>query len=328
MIEADGQRIYTMSELMRYLECPKLYEWSYGERLRRTNSMALPLNVGSAVHFGIERMLMGSRSALDEALAMYAAETGPHWAMAEEYGKTWQDLVKGREQIKGCLATYPWTAEDFNGIESTEEAFIVEMGAQRCYAGKWDRVVKLPDGRLYIHDTKTTGERLDFVIQKHRMRMQYKAYCYAYWKIHGTKPAGFIMDFIVKPRVNFKKDGSLSSISDTTFHREPMVMRQCDYDYFPTWFERVVDGIERDTATTMFPQNSEACGNWNRLCSYYDLCRAGSSRMEAAIKDSLFDVETEIHGSEYITEASLQAAAWRRRVEEDAAAVAREEADA
>ena len=309
-------RVYTISELQTYLTCPRLWYWEYARKLRSKKFGGLPLEVGTSVHEGIAKIYSGIPldEAVNEVLFEYDRRLSK-WT--DEYGmdsKEGQRIYGGRLQVQTMLSGYPWAKTDFSAIEAIEESFVMDMGQGRAYGGQWDRKLGW-SGRDFLHDTKTTGEVISHIVKVHKMRMQYKAYAYAWRALKKTTIDGFVMDFIAKPRINWKRDGSaVSSVSYAKkdmnpYHREPFVVKTSDYHYFPHWFHRVTESIERDMehlslAQSLedgpFPVNSDSCGKWNRVCDFYDLDRAANSKMQEALASSLFVEKEEVHGAEYV----------------------------
>jgi len=320
MIRLDGLRVYTISELGQYLDCPRKYQYGYAKALDSKGFQGVPLNVGTAIHQGVADIYAGvdATEAVASALETYDISTGKWWLEAEPGTKTWQKLVTGKEQIRACLAEYPWAASDFDQTEAIEESFVVPMGQGRAYAGRWDRSV-VYGGDDFLSDTKTTGSALDQIAKEQKMRMQYKAYAYAWRVIKGKKIRGFIMDFVKKPRVNFRKDGTLSSVSTTDFLREPTYIKEHDYELFPAWFHRVTEAIETDEDTLLrqggqqtpimpYPLNTGTCHKWNRFCEFFELCQLGylSDKLEC----TMFKQKESLHGQEYLDELSPEARAF------------------
>lgn len=317
MIKDGNLRIYTISELGQYLDCPRRYFYSYDQALESKKFQGVPLDVGHALHQGVAEMYAGvtKDEAVDAAVETYKIHTAPWWLTAEEGTKEWQKLVTGREQIRVCLEQYPWLESDFDTTEVIEESFVIPMGQGTAYGGRWDRSVGF-DGNSFLHDTKSTGSPLEQIAKAHKMRMQYKAYAYAWERVKGCRVDGFVVDFIKKPRVNFRRNGELSSVSDPDYLREPMYIKEHDYLDFPAWFNRVVQSIECDrrcveshgvsNATVMpYPLNTGSCDKWGRRCEFFDLCQLGY--INDKLKDTMFKKKEVLHGRDYIDELSPQA---------------------
>ena len=301
MLDINGLKVYGISELQCYLGCPQQWGYEYGEGLQSKSYGGVPRPVGTAVHEGVAALYAGSNNWIGAGLENYDEAVKRWMASYAEGSKERRQMEGGRMQVEAILTDYPWAAKDFDKVEAIEEMAIINMGDGRGYMCKWDRSLKWGENRTFLHDTKTTGEDIAMVCKAHRQRMQYKAYSYAWRIAKGDRIEGFVMDFIHKPKVNWKKNGEFSSMrpmESKHYHREPFIVRERDYDYFPVWFHRVCRSIESDAETNFYPTNSDTCHKWGGFCEFFDLCRSG--KMSLALKEISFKRGDNEHQRQYL----------------------------
>jgi len=118
-----------------------------------------PLRMGQWFHYGLERVDLGDD--LDDVCDMIRAEYAitPSWADSHEWATECEKVIR-------LLAAHVWRwSEDRFEVVATEQAFILPLAnpdtgaSSRTFkvAGKIDRIVKLPDGRLAVQEYKTCG---------------------------------------------------------------------------------------------------------------------------------------------------------------------------
>jgi hypothetical protein len=122
--------------------------------------------MGAAYHLGLETL--AKTGSVDQA--MLAAGEGyatlPGWANSPELVDEW---LTEREQVVSMVAGHAWRwANDQIEVVAAEQVFDMPLvnpdtGASSTLwrvAGKIDKIVKLPDGRLAVMEHKTVGESI------------------------------------------------------------------------------------------------------------------------------------------------------------------------
>ena len=167
MLTMRADRRLTYSRLRTAKECLRKHYLLYGLGLRPEREAA-PLRIGRVFHRGLELMSRMDRdAAILEAVAGYDA--GPPARSDETAEHEW--WIE-RETVARLLAAHTWRWRDMDsGISEivTEEVFEIPLRNPRTgrpsrtwrLAGKRDKVVRLPDGRLAILEYKTAGEDID-----------------------------------------------------------------------------------------------------------------------------------------------------------------------
>lgn len=162
-------QLLTNSRLSAKKKCARLHYYRY-ELGVRPQTDAVPLRMGAAFHKGVElRHTQSTDDAIANALADY--ELAPqHWSSERVY-----DWMVERETVAVMLAAYFWRWAP--GSQAGQPDEIVERVATELpfqvpiinpdtgrptpsfvLAGKIDGIVRLADGRLAIHEIKTTGD--------------------------------------------------------------------------------------------------------------------------------------------------------------------------
>lgn len=199
--------ILTQSSLRCFRTCPRQYQYRYEMRLGRERT-AQPLRFGSAFHLGLEiRQTLGDEAAaIEQAAAGY--DVVPGWA--DPF-----DWAVERETLRALLAGHFWFyGEDNVEVVKTEGAWEIPLenpetrAISRTYAlaGKIDKIVRMPDGRLAVMEYKTSGEDIsDDSDYWPRLRCdaQISAYVYAARK-RGHDVQTVLYDVTRKPEISPK----------------------------------------------------------------------------------------------------------------------------
>lgn len=196
-------QILTQSSLATYRRCPRQYFYRYELGLARERTVQ-PLRFGSAFHLGLELRAQGEAEAIERAVAGY--DVTPAWADPTDWRVE-------RETVRALLAGYFWRyPADELEIVATESNWQVpltnpETGApSRSYAlaGKIDKIVRLPDGRLAVLEYKTTGEDISDASDywpRLRCDAQISAYVYAARR-RGHDVQTVLYDVTRKPEIS------------------------------------------------------------------------------------------------------------------------------
>lgn len=188
--------LHTTSSIREW-GCRRRYRYKYIDRVRVVTK-GKALNVGNAIHYGLEGFQAGLSE--EEMLASLA-----EWA-TDEYWQTENGQVE-YHRARAMLRAYYWrwadTRKDWASI-AIEKEFEISLAQGVQYAGKIDYVARhIPsDNRLYIWDHKTTSDDIANVgtdyWQKLAIDKQITAYSEAMDQAHGERPA-VLWDVLRKP---------------------------------------------------------------------------------------------------------------------------------
>jgi len=148
--------VITQSRMQCFLDCPKKHEFAY-QWLWRPQGTPKSLRMGTAVH-----------TALD------AIASGDDWRdMVADYYSLFDDIddIQYEEQtvvemVRGYISR--WRDDRAEVIESEVQFEIMVRNPDTNWslhnvrlAGKIDKIIRLPDGRVGIREHKTCGESID-----------------------------------------------------------------------------------------------------------------------------------------------------------------------
>jgi RecB family exonuclease len=146
--------------------CLKRHFYAYEVGLRPARD-GDAITIGKAFHVGLETFSGSAASEFDAAVldALKAADTFMSSCSADPYDTAIHRVIAQR-LLHAYLMRY---REDGLNVVAVEREFNLPLvnpdtGAESrtfCLAGKIDRIVELPDGRLAVMETKTTSIALD-----------------------------------------------------------------------------------------------------------------------------------------------------------------------
>lgn len=225
-VVGSGRNLLTHSRMQTNKTCARKGYYRYELGLRRIRQ-AVPLRMGKAIHHGIELWETGAdnNTAIFEATAEY--ESLPVWCNTDETIAEW--LVEG-EIVRRLLSGYFWRWDnDALEVVSAEETFIIpiinpDTGSPTPtfqFAGKWDGIVRMPDGRLLVKETKTVGQDIspesDYW-KRLQLDQQISGYMLAARK-QGYDVQGVLYDVIRKPAIKPRKLTKAEQASLASTHR-------------------------------------------------------------------------------------------------------------
>ncbi len=283
------QRI-THSRIACAGECLKKHFWRY-ELCLKPYRESQPLRMGSAVHYGLELIgQVDTQTAISRAVADYDA-----WPPDYIDPEAW---AVERHTVASLLSGYAWRWSEVDaGIETvaTETDFDLPLvnpisgrpSQTFSLAGKRDKVIRYPDGRLGIRESKTTSQKLD-TDSDYWGRLQMDAQTSLYWlaAVAENYPVEFVeFDVIRKPSIRLKKTENpeeygnrlledIGERPDFYFARREIPRLQADLDETAgeLWaWGKILRQCQLDGH---WPRNTSACNRFGR-CEYWSLCTSG-----------------------------------------------------
>lgn len=218
--------LLTHSRMSSLRTCPRKHYLAYELGVRRDQDAA-PLRMGQAVHVGLDRRAVGAPVAEAILSATAGYDIVPSWTTPEEW-----ELE--REIVARLIAGYYWhyDNETFENITS-EIAFELPLRnpkggrPSRTFnvAGVIDRIVRLPEGRLAVLETKTTSDDIGSDSEywlRLRLDQQISLYVLAAREL-GYDVETVIYDVIRKPSIRPKQvtvDGRREINANKTYCKE------------------------------------------------------------------------------------------------------------
>lgn len=208
-------QILTHSRMACAKSCLRRHFYAYEMGLRPIRETT-PLRIGSSIHRGIEVFHTSSAETFEDSVlaAIRAATESYEYVPAGVMDLTdWAVERVTVERLLHAYLTY-YQADGLNVIAS-ERAFDLPLinphtgKESRIYrlAGKIDRVVQLPDGRLAVLETKTAGVSIDDASDywaRLRLDSQISLYVYAARQL-GYDVATVLYDVIRKPEIDLHR---------------------------------------------------------------------------------------------------------------------------
>ena len=210
MIALRDKRL-THSQMQTVMACPWKGYLAYGLGLRRETD-AKPLRIGSAMHLGYDLRAKGE-PAEQSTLGAIARYDDQRFTGGDQFS---HDIE--RETVARMLTMYFWywqepdAAIEIVGAEQSFEIPIVNPATSRAsrtftLAGKIDKIVRLPDGRLAVMEHKTTSSDLDIggdYWRRLRIDSQISIYYMAAQRL-GYDVQTVIYDVVRKPEIRPKQ---------------------------------------------------------------------------------------------------------------------------
>lgn len=205
------------SSIKAVLRCEQLYEYKYVQELQ-PKRVALPLKKGSWVHLLLQaKYVDGAWQKVHEKLTRQFSAL---WDEEKEY---YGDLPA---QTQTIMEGYDWHWRDdakIWTIKETELPIEVPLGKSWLYVGKID-VVAERERELWLWDHKTFRGKAPSSDYR-TLDPQSALYDWAYEKITGRKPAGFLFNYLrtklpTEPKLLKKGNGQLSRAAkiDTNYY--------------------------------------------------------------------------------------------------------------
>lgn len=202
--------LLTHSRIQVAKTCLRKHALMFVHRIRR-EAEAKPLRMGKAFHLGLDARAKGCTA--DEAIAAAECE---YWK-AETPGQDNTDIAIERSIVSCLLAGYFWRWARMDSemeVLASELSFEIpivnpDTGAKsRTYtlAGKIDKIVRLPGGRVAIMEHKTSSEDLSVdsdYWKRLRMDAQISIYFLAAERL-GFSPETVLYDVVRKPTIRPK----------------------------------------------------------------------------------------------------------------------------
>jgi hypothetical protein len=166
-------------------------------------------------------------------------------------------------------------------IVATERVFAVVLNPECVFVGKIDLTVLL-GGMLWIVEFKTTGFRLDAVINQLKRSAQVIGYNYAEkCRNGGNSATGSLVTFAFASSRK-TKDGSYGKLN-IEFRRSPQIYTEEDMEYWKEAFVASAEEMRLAIETNEFPRYglfNDTCYPYGNNCVYTRLCEQNKQKDE------------------------------------------------
>jgi hypothetical protein len=173
------------------------------------------------------------------------------------------------------LARYPWLKAFF-------------------FTGKIDMECKL-NGLHWTNEFKTTGWRLDKLIDELNRSPQIMGYAYAKDKVYTEPPEGCLVTAAFGTARAVKSGGYGKPSID--FRRVPQIYNKNDLQSWRDHFISLVAQIQYSRETNYFPPRFQSCYNYGR-CEFLNICEQScpieDANFRGYVKEEPWDVTKEV----------------------------------
>jgi len=275
----------TQSAVKCFLNCPRKYFYSYEALLKAENENVVALQIGSAVHAGVETYLNGGTDAeVEAALRKYHSDD-------DQVAKNLAAVAMFRKNIRLSAGAKV----------KTEIPFTVKLNSDWTLSGKIDQVYEITAKNLAPENTQVAkklalGElkTASLIDQDYKdaarsaTNLQIGLYSWALEQTEfadSRKVASCLYVAIKKPLIRQKKAETLQDFKtrledwyntaggEAFWHEMVRITDEAKEESVNTVLE-TIENIERSRERNRFQQNPGACNMWNRRCSFFGLCNA------------------------------------------------------
>jgi len=266
------------TKMNEYLTCERKYFFEYILGYRPDRPIH-DLIFGIAFHEAKAILLEEgySSSAINHAYQAFEEYYRRHFGIDTDL-----DYVKSPGNVRRALETY---VSDYGSIDkfeviATEVGFSMLIAIDRVMYGRLDAIIKQPDNKYYILETKTAGALWAYTEQSYQQRFQtntYTNFLYSYYE--PKQVGGVITDITI-----FKKNECVNV-------RVPIKKTPEQMLGWLTRTNRRFDALERDfnillqeaamfekgtiaPVMNAFPKRESHCIQYNKICSFHDICLA------------------------------------------------------
>lgn len=307
-----SKRLLTSSALSA-LSCPRRYYYSYEAGIKKDVDTQ-PLRMGSAIHEGLDK-------GMDAAVRLY--DVYPEWCVDDEQRQEW-DIERAR--VVALLQGYLSYWRGGLSIIESEKEFCIPLrrpggrpSRNFFLAGKIDKIVRDPHGRISVMEHKTTSDKIDFQScywDRLRMDHQISIYMIAAREL-GHDAEAIYYDVIkkpqIKPRIKDRKTKERESISEYAARLLNDISENPTKYYARREIPRIRADIEEQRNDLWsaakailsmrkhgFYRNTKECFSpWR--CTYFDLCACGwkeGDRLPIGYIYGKRNPELEVYGEE------------------------------
>lgn len=217
------------------------------------------------------------------------------WTMLDGYWEYWHESIEAMEllgveqyfamdmemdeedECPVCDGT-GWVEEKLTRTSTYDKCvYCSGKGSYRgpIYCGCVDKVFKdTRSGQIVGMDHKTTSMLTGALINSFKISPQFRGYIY--WltrKSEWAETCGeyFYFDLLLKTKTSKYNDDNMPFYRDTVLAQD---------EFLDEWWDDTRTQIAEARAMRTWArncnrlprQNGDACNNWNRICTYYDLC--------------------------------------------------------
>lgn len=321
----EGSLFIDNSFLETFQECPRLVE--YSQLLRRQRKDTKPgINFGSAGHLVLDYRyslfgpdLPDSTEDLHKLTSNQSRLLAAHFDKAPQPEGDWRDLNWAHEVfVHRYNRKYPVEPfsliQDPQGNPMVETPFAILFAAvdpmsqnlirvsdetlfnpgeeladwiKIFYSGRIDLPV-LWDNALFVLDHKCVSILGESSMDTYRVSPQQIGYAWAFWKLSGTQPLGFVMNLIRTKSLPLKPKNGLDAWWEESFYRmkeylQPRHFIEWEYNTFALMEEFFWHYFRQ-----YFPLKRVWCSGKYGRCAFYDVCYSDPASRDLLLAQDTF----------------------------------------
>jgi hypothetical protein len=269
-----------------YYSCPRKYKLAHIDGWTSVYG-STALRAGSTFHTGLEgfysHIQKNGWTRDGKAIAQmieYAAKEYEE----ESKDRQFYDDYRTLENVITVLTQYVdhfHSDHGFLEVLHTERAFKLLMQPSQedlknwpnlkpfYFTGKIDMECKI-NGLNWTNEFKTTGWRLDQVVNELNRSPQIMGYAYAKDRIYDEAPEGCFATIAFFTSRKSPKTGEYGKLT-VDFRRVPQIFNSYDLSEWRKHFISLVAGIQNSIETNHFPPRFQSCYNYGR-CEFLNIC--------------------------------------------------------
>lgn len=291
--------IINVSRAKGFMSC-RQREYNWSELKLTSPRTAEPLMQGAGTHTGFAHVLATGK--VEEAVALgeeeIRAEIKKGFYLSEELAELEKMIYLVKMSIRGFAANY---AQGEYQVLMPEVTFCVplpnsehhcwfahrllhpEQPFELCtfsacriphyFKGRTDAVIQW-NRLIWLLEHKTAASNTQTWWDQWLLDMQGTGYIYGIARSTGTRPHGFLLNKVNKPRKNAADPTSI------TFEREPYLRTNEDLNRFEKQITMIAEDYETSFQLKRIYMNTQSCLDYNRRCYYHRLCMKHGAQEE------------------------------------------------
>lgn len=258
--ESELTRPIDNTALDTYMRCPKEYDYSMRQHMRRGGAPSPALAYGSVWHIIMETHYLTNGDAM--AVRQAALDAWEPHGIADDH----RTLERALAEYDNYVERWGSPEQEHGQTLGAPEEPLVELsvnatweGALHPYAGKLDRIIE-ESGQIYIEDHKTTSQMGPQYFKQFELDNQMMGYTVLGTLLTGVRVAGV--------RIN----GHAVYKRESKFQREFIPFSPDRLEDWKENYNRWIERIQASYANNDFPRNFKACSRKYGSCPYTTVC--------------------------------------------------------
>jgi len=314
-----GAFIFDNSLIEDWIACPTKANYKdFRRRTRSQNNSAL--SFGSAIHLALDYRY-SKYADLSDLVDLAICENNQKKLLEEFFranpigDEEHRDLnwaIELMQQYNQRYTVEPFNLLQKNGRPLVEQSFALPFAAYHIESGELRRIGTLTEvesdeipivfsgkidlpcqygDEVYVGDHKTASTMGDQFWKRQRVNPQFIGYCWAWWRLTGQRPMGFLVNAIRTQAKPIKPRSSWDQWWEECFSRNKEVI---DEEVILDWESNtllVLEEIFWQARRGEFARHRQNCMQYG-TCLFYDVCFSKKESQEELLNGSMFEPYT------------------------------------